>query len=65
VAYYQDAAGVWNFWDQSPALPASTVYARASWTTPVAPSAAVRLSFGLSLRKVGTVTMDDFSLVQN
>src|SRR5205085_778470 len=65
VAYYQTSNGAWNFWDQSDVFPASAPYAKASWTTPAAPSGAVRLSFGLSLRAIGTVTMDDFGLTQN
>ncbi|NMO16966.1 polysaccharide deacetylase family protein [Pyxidicoccus fallax] len=61
-AYYRDSAGVWDYWTQGPLLPAVSSYTRAEWTTPGAPSAARRLSLGLSLDRVGTLTMDDFSL---
>lgn len=62
VAYYQTAAGSWVWWAQSAPLPARSGYSLATWTTPAAPSEAVKLSFGLSLRQVGAVTMDDFGL---
>jgi len=65
VVYYQNAAGSWVWWDQSPVLSASAAYTHASWTTQPVPTGAVKLSFGLSLRTVGSVTMDDFSLLQN
>jgi hypothetical protein len=61
-AYYRDSAGVWDYWTQGPLLPAASSYTRAEWTTPAAPSAARRLSLGLSLDRVGTLTVDDFTL---
>jgi peptidoglycan/xylan/chitin deacetylase (PgdA/CDA1 family) len=61
-AYYRDSAGVWDYWTQSPLLPAASSYTRAEWTTPGAPSAARRLSLGMSLEQVGTLTVDDFTL---
>lgn len=64
VAYYQNSSGAWIWWAQSPALPANAAYVQAVWTTPAVPSGVTKLSFGLSLRQPGTVTMDDFSLVQ-
>ena len=65
VAYYQNASGSWVWWAQSPVQAASSTYRHATWTSPAVPTGAVRLSFGLSLRSVGTVTMDDFTLTQN
>jgi peptidoglycan/xylan/chitin deacetylase (PgdA/CDA1 family) len=61
VAYYRDAAGVWQFWREQP-LPASTTWTRALWQTPKVPAGALALSLGFSLRSVGSATMDDFSL---
>lgn len=65
VAYYLDSTGAWQFWDQSDSLPASSAYTQASWTTPAFPSGATRVSVGVSLRAVGSVTMDDFGFSQN
>jgi len=65
VAYYLDSTGTWQFWDESNELPASTNYTQASWTTPTFPSGATRISVGVSLRSVGSVTMDDFGLTEN
>ena len=61
-AYYRDSAGVWDYWTQGPLLSARSSYTRAEWTTPAAPSAARALSLGLALDRVGTLTMDDFTL---
>ncbi|WP_164009529.1 polysaccharide deacetylase family protein [Pyxidicoccus trucidator] len=61
-AYYRDSAGVWDYWTQGPLLPAASSYTRAEWTTPGAPSAARRLSLGMALDRVGTLTVDEFML---
>ena len=61
-AYYRNSAGGWDYWTQGPLLPAASSYTRAEWTTPGAPSAAKRLSMGMSIDRVGTLTMDDFTL---
>lgn len=61
-AYYRDSSGVWDYWTQGPLLPAVSSYTRAEWTTPGAPSAAKRLSLGMSIDRVGTLTVDDFTL---
>ncbi|NTX39834.1 polysaccharide deacetylase family protein [Myxococcus sp. CA033] len=61
-AYYRTSAGAWEYWAQGPLLPARTSYTFAEWTTPPAPSAARALSVGLSIDRVGTLTMDDFAL---
>lgn len=61
-AYYRDSTGAWDYWTQGPLLPAASSYTRAEWTTPGAPSAARRLSLGMSLDRVGTLTVDNFAL---
>ncbi|MCP3144339.1 polysaccharide deacetylase family protein [Pyxidicoccus xibeiensis] len=61
-AYYRNSSGVWDYWTQGPLLPATSSYTRAEWTTPSAPSAARFLSLGMSLDRVGTMTVDDFTL---
>lgn len=61
-AYYRNSAGAWDYWAQGPLLPARTSYTFAEWTTPAAPSEARALSVGLSIDRVGTLTMDDFAL---
>lgn len=61
-AYYRDSAGVWDYWTQGPLLPARSSYTRAEWTTPGAPSAARHLSLGMSIDRVGTLTVDNFVL---
>ncbi len=53
----------YGWWAQSPRLPASSSWAQASWTTPVVPAGIASLSVGLGLQSAGSVTMDDFSLI--
>ena len=63
VAYYRTSAGGWVFWAQSPTTGAATsAYTKLSWTTPAFPAGATGISVGLSLRSVGTMTTDDWSL---
>ncbi|MFP2924583.1 polysaccharide deacetylase family protein [Pyxidicoccus sp. 3LG] len=63
AAYYRTAAGGWVWWAQGPLLPHSDTYALAEWTTPPAPPEATAVSVGLSLIGVGTLAVDDHSLV--
>jgi hypothetical protein len=60
---YYRAGGVWTFWTQSPLLPSSTSYVAASFVTPPLPAGASAISVGLSLYSVGSITMDQFALV--
>ena len=65
VAYYQNAAGSWVYWTQSPALAASSSWAQAAWTTAAAvpvPSMPVAFSFGVNIAAAGTLTTDDYSM---
>jgi peptidoglycan/xylan/chitin deacetylase (PgdA/CDA1 family) len=62
--YYRKAGGSWTFWLQ-PAKPLSSSWTQATYTTPAVPVGATNLSVGLGTDGVGSVTMDDFSLVDN
>jgi peptidoglycan/xylan/chitin deacetylase (PgdA/CDA1 family) len=59
------ATGVYNWWAQSPALPVASTWTLATWTTPVVPAGDTFISTGMGMQNVGSVTMDDFSLVQS
>jgi len=61
--WYRDTIGGWHYWTASPHFPASSGWTRATWTTPAAPTGATALSFGLQIGAVGTLTLDDYSLV--
>ncbi|MGH9114177.1 MAG: polysaccharide deacetylase family protein [Acidimicrobiales bacterium] len=65
VAYYRDAAGVWQNWGTSAYAPASSTWTQIQWTTPSVPAGADIWSFGLTLSNVGTMTVDDYSAKQN
>ncbi len=65
VAYYYIPEGTekgWHFWAQSNPFAASSTYTQAKWTTPAFPANATLISVGASLRAVGKMTVDDFSL---
>jgi peptidoglycan/xylan/chitin deacetylase (PgdA/CDA1 family) len=63
TAYYRSSAGTWTWFAQSALLPASGAYRRAVYTVPALPAGATHISVGLSLYSVGSITMDDFELV--
>lgn len=63
--YTQDSAGNWSYWTQSPNFDASSTYTRATWTSPPIPAGVTAVSFGLTLPSVGSVTTDDYSLVDS
>jgi hypothetical protein len=62
VVYLRTATGGWSYWTSGPALPASSGWALATWTTPAVPSGRVAISFGLNLTRVGTLVTDDYAL---
>jgi peptidoglycan/xylan/chitin deacetylase (PgdA/CDA1 family) len=63
-AYYRNSSGAWVYWSQSAQLSSSTSWTQGFWTTPTVPTGATRLSVGLGIDGVGTITMDDFALFQ-
>jgi hypothetical protein len=62
-AFSRTSSSGYRWWAQSPRLPSSSVWREASWTTPVVPAGVTNLSVGLGLQVAGSLTMDDFSLV--
>ncbi len=62
IVFYRNASGSWVYWTESPVFAASASWAQASWTTPVVPAGATRISFGLGITAVGSLTQDDLSL---
>ena len=64
-AYYRNSSGNWVYWAQSTKLATSSTWKQGTWTTPVVPSGATRLSVGMGIAGVSSLTMDDFSLVDN
>lgn len=63
--YYRTGLGSWAYWTASPYFPASTTYQQASWTTPALPPGASAISFGLNLVSNGTITSDDYAMVDS
>ncbi len=63
VVYTRNAAGTWVFFaQQAAALPNTSVWTKTTFTTPAVPAGTTALSIGISLRAVGTLSMDNFSL---
>jgi peptidoglycan/xylan/chitin deacetylase (PgdA/CDA1 family) len=63
VAYYHVPGSGWFFLGQSNSLPASPTYVQSRWTTPAIPSGADLISVGARLQSIGTMQLDDFSLI--
>ena len=63
VVFYRNPQGGWVFWTQSNQTDPSTEWKQFSWQTPPIPADATRLSFGLQLASVGTLTSDDYQMV--
>ena len=61
VVFYRKPEGGWVFWARSPQTDTSTEWKQFSWQTPPIPADATRLSFGLQLASVGTLTTDDYA----
>jgi hypothetical protein len=63
--YRQDTSGAWSYWTQSPTFSPTATYDRASWTTPPVPADTQAVTFGLTLDTVGTLTTDNYSLIDS
>ena len=62
--YYRNTAGSWVWFAESPALPTSSAYRQATYTTPAMPADATAISIGLSIFGVGSLTSDAYTLVE-
>jgi peptidoglycan/xylan/chitin deacetylase (PgdA/CDA1 family) len=61
--YKRNAVGQWGYWTQSPRIAPSSTWTQAAWLAPPPPADAVAASFGLTIDSVGTLTTDDYGLV--
>src|SRR5439155_20454632 len=61
-AFYRNASGTWTYW-ASATFPASASWTQATWLSPQVPAGATRVSAGLGLSAVASVTQDDFGLL--
>jgi hypothetical protein len=60
--HYRNLAGSWTLLAESPELPTSASYVRASLTTPAVPGDATAIRIGVSVSAAGAVTMDAFTI---
>jgi hypothetical protein len=59
--YLSKSTGSWVFWFNGATVGKTSTWAQSRYTTAAVPSDAARLSFGLSLQSIGTLTVDDFA----
>jgi peptidoglycan/xylan/chitin deacetylase (PgdA/CDA1 family) len=64
-AFYRNSSGAWVYWAQTARLPTATSWAEAFWTTPAVPAGATAISLGFGLNNTGSLTMDDFTVIDN
>ena len=62
AVYLRGTTGVWTYWTSSPWFASSTTFTEAAWESPVIPSGATGISFGLNLFQNGTLVTDDYAL---
>ena len=65
VIFYRDSTGAWKYWQTGPRVGASGTWVQASFTTAPVPAGATAVSFGLALVGQGSLTTDDYSLLDN
>ncbi len=63
TVFYRDGSGNWVYWINSPNFAISSAWKQASYTLPAAPAGATAISFGLAIKKVGTLVTDDYAMV--
>ncbi|MER7048474.1 galactose oxidase early set domain-containing protein [Streptomyces jumonjinensis] len=60
--FRHDTTTGWHYWTDLKTLPVSAAYARAEVRTPVVPPNTDRISWGVSVYGVGSVTTDDYGM---
>jgi peptidoglycan/xylan/chitin deacetylase (PgdA/CDA1 family) len=63
--YTRDSLGKWSWWMNSPVKRPSSSYTQVSYTTRPLPAAATAISIGLGLGQAGSLTTDDYSLLDS
>jgi peptidoglycan/xylan/chitin deacetylase (PgdA/CDA1 family) len=61
--YYRLGTGYWAYWTASPTYAASSGWTQVTWTTPALPAGASGISWGLNIQANGTLTTDDYSMI--
>lgn len=61
--YYRTTGGEWRYWTSSPWFAPASAWTEATWRTPPLPYDGTAVSFGLALIEDGTLTTDDYRMV--
>ena len=61
--YKRDALGQWQWWTTTGFFAASSTWKQANFTTPPVPDGVTAIAIGFGLPQAGSVTMDDFGLI--
>ena len=62
--YYRNSAGKWAYWIQSPNFAIATAWTQGRFATPALPGDATHISIGMGIGGIGSLTVDDFELVE-
>jgi hypothetical protein len=62
--YYRNHAGAWAYWTESPSFGIATAWTQARFVTPALPADATHISVGMGMTGTGSLTVDDFELVE-
>jgi peptidoglycan/xylan/chitin deacetylase (PgdA/CDA1 family) len=61
--YLRDSRGLWSWWMTTASFDPAASWDRATFTTPAVPAGTTAISFALGIQAAGTLTTDDYSLV--
>ncbi|WP_215279567.1 fibronectin type III domain-containing protein [Arthrobacter sp. GN70] len=61
--YYRTGTGYWTYWTASPLFNAASNWTQITWTTPALPAGASGISYGLNIQSNGSITADDYSMI--
>jgi peptidoglycan/xylan/chitin deacetylase (PgdA/CDA1 family) len=61
--YYRNANGGFQYWTSGPYFASAGSWTQATFVTPALPAGATGIAFGVALISNGTVTVDDFGIV--
>jgi hypothetical protein len=62
AAYRRSTSASWSWWAQSAEFPAASIWTQVRWAMPAVPAGVTGISVGLSIRRIGSMTVDDQEL---
>lgn len=62
ATYYQNASGVWTYWQASPLYPSTSKWNLAYFKSAAIPAGATAVSYGMAISGNGSLTTDDYTM---